>query len=111
MTDSSLKRRIIVMLEHALAELKQLETGNDVMVLIRAGHALTIDMAADIRQCCGEWVRQLCERTEAMKQPIGIKFGRDWIIVTDRLLHWIEQNEGPHARTAAEERAKKYRSD
>lgn len=109
MTDNSPKHRIIADLERALVDLKRLESSNDVMVHIRAGHALTIDMAADIRQCCGEWMRQLCERTEAMKQPIGIKFGRDWIVVTDRLLYWIEKNDGSPARAAAEERAKKYR--
>jgi len=106
MTDNSHKSRIIADLERALAYLKELETSDDVLVLIRAGRALTVDMAAEIRQCGSEWMRQLCERTEAMKRPIGTKFGRDWIIDTNRLLNWIEQNEGSHARADAKARLK-----
>ncbi|QOG19134.1 hypothetical protein [Bradyrhizobium sp. SEMIA] len=109
MTDNSRLSKIIADLERALAHLKELELSGDVLVLIHAGHALTIDMAADVRECGSEWMRQLCERTELMKRPIGTKFGRDWIIDANRLLDWIEQNEGTPACAEAKARLRKYR--
>jgi hypothetical protein len=108
MTDNSRKHRLIVYLEQALTEAKELEPDGDVVSLIDSGQALTVEMASDVRRCCPEWVRQACERTAKTKHPIGKKFGRDWIIVTKRLLDLIEQTEGKAARNAAEVRAKKY---
>lgn len=107
-TANSRKHRIIVYLEQALIEAKELELDGDVVGLIDSGQALTVVMASDVRQCCPEWVRQTCERTAKTKHPIGKKFGRDWIIVTKRLLNLIKRTEGEDARNAAEVRAKKY---
>jgi hypothetical protein len=103
MTDNSLKHRIIAKLEQALTDLKQLEIDDDLESLIRARHLLTVDMAADIRQCSSEWMRRLCEKTAATGEPIGFKIGRDWIIVANRLLNWIERKEDRHARLVAED--------
>jgi hypothetical protein len=103
MTDDSLKHKIIERLEQALTDLKQLETSDDLERLIRARHLLTVDMAAEIRECSGEWIRRLCEKTAANGHPIGVKIGRDWIIVTNRLLNLIERTEDSHARRVAED--------
>jgi hypothetical protein len=108
MTDNSRKRRIIACLEQALTQAKELELDGDVVGLVDSGEALTVDMAAYVRQCCPEWIRQTCERLAETKHSIGTKIGRDWIIVTKRLLDLIGRTEGKDARGAAEARATKY---
>ena len=108
MTDNSRKHRIIAYLEKALTEAKELEPDGDVIGLVDSGQALTVEMAADVRKCCPEWIRQTCERTAETKHAIGKKLGRDWIIVTKRLLDLIERTEGKGARDDAEVRAKKH---
>lgn len=111
MTDNSLKHNIIAKLEGALADLKKLETHDDFEKLIRAKLLLTVNMAAEIRECSGECIRRLCEKTAAIGDPIGYKLGRDWIIVTNRMLDRIERTEDMHARRVAEDNlAKKTRS-
>jgi hypothetical protein len=99
---------IIAYLEQVLTEVKKFALDGDVVGLIESGRALTVDMAADVRHCCPEWIRQTCERTAKTTHPIGKKLGRDWIVVTERLLDLIERTEGKGARDDAEARAKKY---
>jgi hypothetical protein len=109
MADNSRKSQLIALLEQALTDAKQLDREEDVMCLVRDGYALTIEMAADILDCSTERVRQICERTLDIGNPIGFKFKRDWNVVTNRLLDWVEEHSGKHARLIAEDRAKKYR--
>jgi hypothetical protein len=104
MNDNSLKHTISAKIEQALTDLKQLETSDDLERLIRVRHLLTVEMAAEIRECSTEWMRRLCEKTHAKGQPIAVKIGRDWIIVTNRLLDLVERTEGRHARLVVEDK-------
>jgi hypothetical protein len=110
MTDDSRKHSIIAKLEQALADLKQLETHDDLERLFRAKLVLTVGMASDVRECSSEWMRRLCEKTAAIGRPIGFKIGRDWIIITNRLLDRIERTKGKHARLEAEDKLAKTRN-
>jgi hypothetical protein len=109
MTDDSAIRGIIASLEHALVLLRRLERDDDVVALILAGGALTLDQAADVWGCSDEKIRKECEKAAANK-PIGVKFATRWIVGKRRLFELIERSDGKPARLVAEDRAKKRAS-
>src|SRR5262249_48260461 len=102
-----LKHSIIIRLEEAVDDLKQLEIHDDLDELFRANFWLTLDVAAEVRVCSSECIRRLCTKTEAAGNPIAFKAGRDWILITSRWLTWIEQNEGRKARREVQDRLAK----
>lgn len=83
--------------------IRRLPQGGDVIDLIAAGELLTTEQAADISERDQETIRRWCE-----DGSLGVKQAKFWLIGTRRLLDYIEQHQGKHARLVAETRAKKY---
>jgi hypothetical protein len=108
MTNDFLIRRITAGLEQAIIDMHSLQREDDVVGLILAGGALSLDEAADVWQCSDETIRKECEASAARNKPIGVKFRGCWIVGKTRLLDLIQQKEGLPARLEAAERAKKY---
>jgi hypothetical protein len=106
MIDDPVMRRITTYLKQALADLQLFERDHDAISQILAGGVLDLDDAAYAWGCSDETMRKECEKAAAKKKWIGVKFRKCWIIGRQRLLDWIELQDGLHARLVAEDRLK-----
>jgi hypothetical protein len=70
------------------------------------GDALNSDEAATIADTSTETIRRHCAESEG-DMALGVYAAGIWLISRVRLLNWIEQRDGQHARLAAESRAAK----
>jgi hypothetical protein len=74
----------------------------------RVGEILRTDEAAVVADCSAETIRRRCKTSAEHGRRIGLQIAESiWFVSTQRLLDWIEQNEGKPKRLAAETRLKK----
>jgi hypothetical protein len=103
------QNRIIVQLLQLLAELGWTPppTG-DVIDQILAGGVLTTSQAADACDASDTTIHRWLQDAAEKGKPLGVLSPAGYIIGKDRLLAYIEREQGRHARLVAESRGRKY---
>lgn len=101
------RKRMIGLHLEMLAQLGWMPPSGDVIDQIATGGLLTTAQAATICEVSGQTICRWNEDASRRGKPIGLK-QVTWLLGTERLLDYVEKQDGLHARVKAESRLRQF---